>query len=67
MVAKFGLSFGVVLVIGGYTIGSVGAIICHCVGVVIEVDYSVGAISSTDAIIVGCCQDIIVILMYWIQ
>ena len=80
VVAKSGLSFGVVLVIGGYTIGSVGAIVCECVWVVtVEFDHSVGAISNTDAIVVGgrdycyeyyhnchCCYDIIVVVVFFI-
>ena len=80
MVAKFGLLFGVVLVIGGCTVGSVGAIVCECVWVVIvEFDHSVGAISNTDAIVVGrrdycyeyyynchCCYDIVMVVVFFI-
>ena len=57
IITKFGHWFEMLLVIGGCTIGSVGAIVCHCVWVVIvEVDYSIVASSSTYAIVVGCCD-----------
>ena len=57
IIAKFGRWFEILLVIGCYTIGSVGAIVCHCVWVIIvEIDHSVGVINNTYVIVVGCCD-----------
>ena len=57
VVGKFGRWFEMLVFIGDYSIGSVGAIVCHCFCLaIVEIDDSVGAISNIHAIVVGCCD-----------
>ena len=55
IVANFGRWYEILVALGGYSIGSVGAIGCECVwAAIVDFDHSVGAIDNSDAIVIGC-------------